>query len=71
MICITLVCYKSQSTFLFKIYLLYCLVLVAHNGFAFDFLFLMAEIKRRNLEESLGATDLWFADTLYDAKRVS
>ena len=47
------------------------LVLVTHNGFAFDYLFLIAEIKRSNLEESFGATNLWFADTLYDAKRVS
>lgn len=50
------------------------LVLVAHNGFAFDYLFLMAEIKRHNLEESfigVNSLDLWFADTLYDARRVS
>lgn len=47
------------------------LVLIAHNGFAFDFLFLMAEIKRRNLEESFNTTNLWFSDTLYDVKRVS
>lgn len=46
-------------------------MLVAHNGFGFDYLFLMAEIKRRNLEESFGKIDLWFADTLYDTKRVS
>ena len=49
----------------------YLLVLVAHNGFAFDYLFLMAEIKRHNLEESFGTAELWFADTLYDARRVS
>ena len=47
------------------------IVLVAHNGFPFHFYFLMAEIKRHNLEQSLKTADLWFADTLYDARRVS
>ena len=42
----------------------YLSVLVAHNGFAFDYLFLMAEIKCCNLEKSFNTTDLWFADTL-------
>ena len=47
------------------------LVLVAHNGFDFDFPFLMEEIRRCNLKESFEKVDLWFADTLYDANRVS
>ena len=48
------------------------LVLVAHNGFAFDYPFLMTEIKRHhNLEESFGTAELWFADTLYDVRRVN
>ena len=51
--------------------LLTLLVLVAHNGFAFDFLFLMAEIKRHKLEESFDTAKLYFADTLFDARRVS
>ena len=47
------------------------LVLVAHNGFNFDFPFLMEEIRRCNLKESFEKVDLWFADTWYDANRVS
>ena len=46
-------------------------VLVAHNGFPFDFIFLVAEIKRRKLDEIFNSITLYFADTLYDAKRVS
>ena len=46
-------------------------VLLAHNGFAFDFLFLMAEVKRRKLEEILGTVEMYYADTLHDARRVS
>ena len=46
-------------------------VLVAHNGFPSHYYFLMAEIKHHNLEQSLITAELWFADTLYDAKRVS
>ena len=46
-------------------------MLVAHNGFNFDFLFLMEEIRRCNLKESFEKVDLWFADTWYDANRVS
>ena len=46
-------------------------MLVAHHGFAFDYFFLMAEINRHNLEEIFGTIDLWFADTLYDVRRVS
>ena len=46
-------------------------VLVAHNGFPFDFIFLVAEVKRRKLEDIFNGTILYFADTLYDAKRVS
>ena len=46
-------------------------MLVAHNGFAFDYLFLMAEIERHQLKKNLDRAELWFADTLYDARRVS
>lgn len=46
-------------------------VLVAHNGFAFDFLFLVAEVKRRKLDEIFSTADLYYADTLHDARRVS
>ena len=45
-------------------------MLVAHNGFAFHYLFLIAEIKRHDLEENFAQFDLWFADTLHDARRV-
>ena len=48
-----------------------CLVLVAHNGFAFDFLFLVAEVKRRKLDEIFSRADLYYTDTLHDARRVS
>ena len=61
--------YTPQFTNLF--HFVNPLVLVAHNGFAFDFLFLMAEIKRHNLEESFDTAKLYFADTLFDARRVS
>jgi len=46
-------------------------VLIAHNGFGFDFLFLLAEIKRRQLVEVYDTVNLWFADTLSEARRVS
>lgn len=46
-------------------------VLVAHNGFPFDYIFLVAEVKRRRLDEIFNGITLYFADTLYDAKRVS
>ena len=47
------------------------IVLVAHNGFKFDFPFLMKEIRLCNLKEAFKKVDLWFADTWYDAKRVN
>ena len=50
---------------------IYSLVLVAHNGFGFDFLFLTAEIQRRLLVEAYNTVDLWFADTLREARTVS
>ena len=46
-------------------------MLVAHNGFGFDFLFLIAEIQRRQLVEAYNTVDLWFADTLFEARTVS
>ena len=51
--------------------LLYCTVLVAHNGFGFDFLFLVAEVKRRKLDDIFSKAHLYYADTLYDSRRVS
>ena len=43
-------------------------VLVAHNGFVFDFLILLSELHRRNIPfDRLAA--LHFADTLYDCKK--
>lgn len=46
-------------------------MLIAHNGFGFDYLFLKEEIKRHSLEEYFDTIDLWFADTLFDTRRVS
>ena len=56
---------------LHEFYSIIIVVLVAHNGFPFHYYFLMAEIKHHNLEQSLITAELWFADTLYDARRVS
>lgn len=53
------------------LYQFYCSVLVAHNGFGFDFLFLVAEVKRRKLDDILSRANLYYADTLYDSRRVS
>ena len=42
-------------------------VLVAHNGFVFDFLILLSELHRRNIPfNRLVSLNLHFADTLYD-----
>ena len=46
------------------------LVLLSHNGFAFDFPFIVAEVKRRKLDEEFNIPNLSFADTLYDVRRV-
>ena len=46
-------------------------VLVAHNGFPFDFIFLVAEVKRHKLDETFDNINIYFADTLYGARRVS
>ena len=46
------------------------LVLLSHNGFAFDFPFIVAEMKRRKLDDEFNIPNLSFADTLYDARRV-
>ena len=40
------------------------LVLLSQNGFAFDFPFIVAEVKRRNLDEEFNIPNLSFADTL-------
>ena len=45
-------------------------VLVAHNGFVFDFRILAAEVERRNLELQFNRADLGFADTLYELQKV-
>lgn len=47
-----------------------CVVLVAHNGFAFDFLFLVAEVKQRPSLSFFDGINIYFADTLYEARRV-
>ena len=46
-------------------------MLIAHNGFSFDFPFLVAEVKRRKLDEVLAPVKLCYADTLHDTKRVN
>ena len=44
-------------------------VLVAHNGFNFDFLILLSELHRRNIPfNRLAFINLHFADTYYDCK---
>ena len=48
----------------------YYLVLVAHNGFNFDFLILLSELHRRNIPfNRLAFINLHFADTDYDCKK--
>ena len=49
----------------------HCSVLTAHNGFTFNFPFLVAEVKRRKLDAILAPMKLYYADTFYDIKRVS
>ena len=46
-------------------------MLIAHNGFNFDFPFLVAEVKRRKLDEVLAPVKLYYAYTLHDTKRVN
>ena len=48
----------------------YHIVLLSHNGFAFDFPFIVAEVKRHKLDDNFNTLNLSFADTLYDARRV-
>ena len=46
-------------------------VLVAHNGFVFDFLILLSELHRRNIPfNRLTSINLHFADTFYDCKKL-
>ena len=61
-------CFLRLVLFLYQSY---CSVLVAHNGFGFDFLFLVAEVKRRRLDDTFSRANLYYADTLYDSRRVS
>ena len=45
-------------------------VLVAHNGFGFDYRILAAEIERRHLMAQFIKADLRFADTLDELRKV-
>jgi len=45
-------------------------VLVAHNGFNFDYRILAAEVERRKLTALFIKADLGFADTLYELRKV-
>jgi len=47
-----------------------CTVLVAHNGFVFDFRILAAEVDRQNLIMQFNRADLGFADTLHQLQKV-
>ena len=45
-------------------------VLVAYNGFVFDFLILLSELHRRNIPfNRLASINLHFVDTFYDCKK--
>ena len=45
-------------------------VLVAHNGFNFDFLIILSELHRRNIPfNRLRSINVHFADTFYDCKK--
>ena len=44
--------------------------MISHNGFAFDFPFIVAEVKRRKLDDHFNVPNFSFADTLYDVRRV-
>ena len=48
-------------------------VLVAHNGFQFDFPILFAEVERRQTLElsAFESSDIHFADTLHQLKKVA
>ena len=60
--------YSAYSSYLLLLLTQYWYV--AHNGFPIDFIFLVAEVKRRKLDEIFNSITLYFANTLYDAKRV-
>ncbi|XP_065882612.1 uncharacterized protein [Dysidea avara] len=45
-------------------------VLVAHNGFTFDYRILAAEVERRKLMAQFIKADLGFADTLFELKKM-
>jgi len=43
--------------------------LIAHNGFVFDYMMVIAEMQRRDMSSSsLRVLNMHFADTLYDCK---
>ena len=45
------------------------LLLVAHNGFVFDYTFVLSELERRDMSRSgFCALDMHFADALYDCR---
>ena len=47
-------------------------LLVAHNGFAFDYMMVISELQRRDMScSSLRAINLHFADTLYDCRLLA
>ena len=46
------------------------IVLVAHNGFAFDYRIMVAEVERRNQLQLFAAANLMFADTYHDLVQV-
>ena len=59
--------FPGMHSIVLVIVVLKCLytVLVAHNGFAFDYRILTAEVEHRNLRHELH-DNLMFADTLFD-----
>ena len=46
------------------------LVLVAHNGFMFDFRILVADVQRWGMLEQFSSAHLAYADTLFELKKV-
>ena len=50
---------------------IYNIVLVAHNGFMFDFRILSAEVQRWGMMEQFSTANLTYADTLFELKKVT
>ena len=57
--------------FTFGIIFVSILLLSSSGTQWFDFLFLVAEMKRRRLDDTFSRENLYYADTLYDSRRVS